>query len=615
MSLRFKLLILFVILAIIPLGFASRNMIKITEDELKSAANFELISAAREVAQEIEDSYTYTWVAPLKLMKESIESESLGINEIRSLLVEGMKHIYDFAALQISVKGVSQPFLAMQVDYTERLRKADVDPNKVLGIPTDVLNYDNPQEVQVSQPQYLSEIDSWILTIYFPLDDETFGRPAIFSARIDLTSLINRIREYQSVGNRKIFVFDDAGKQLFNRERTDLTDKEIVEKAVGMINSDSKTSAVSPYTDSQDRLYLGAYSFPNSLLWGVVVEKAEADAYAAVDQMIRNLVIWVVIGLVIAVLGAVIFSISLTKPLMKLTKAASRIAKGDLKTSVEGESRRDEIGMLSMAFGKMVTDLNHYIDELTRTTAKKERAESELRLAHDIQQSFLPKSFPDLKEIDVWGMCDPAREVGGDYFDFFQIDDEHYALVIGDVSGKGVGASLYMAMSRTLFRMIANSPRSPGEVVTEFNDSLVALSEYSNLFITFFYALYNVKTKKMIWSTAGHNMPYVKTNGKFEMLPQDSTLVAGMMDGFDMPEREMTLKPGDILFLYTDGLTEPIDVDEEEFGEERLEELMNNYYEMSPEEFSKKLVEEVKKFQEGMPQFDDMTVLTMKVLA
>jgi len=338
----------------------------------------------------------------------------------------------------------------------------------------------------------------------------------------------------------------------------------------------------------------------------------------AVNKMVRDWYYSIIAGLSFAVIAAIIVSVSLTGPLRRLTQAAHRISGGDLSFRIEGREKKDEIGQLSHTFNQMLGDLRQYMTDLEETTKAKERVESELNLAKEIQESFLPKTFPELEKIDIWGKCDPAREVGGDYFDFFQLDDMNYGMVIGDVSGKGVAAALFMAVSRTLFRILSTQEHSPDRVLTEFNDRLVALDQGANMFITLFYGVFNTKTGRLFYSTAGHNMPYIRSygdgDGSFQMLPPiEQTMVAGIMDGMTMGSAETWLRSGDAIVLYTDGMTEAVDDKEEEFGEERLEELLNTYVSLSAKDMCEKLIEDVKLFQTGKPQFDDMTMFILKV--
>jgi sigma-B regulation protein RsbU (phosphoserine phosphatase) len=222
-----------------------------------------------------------------------------------------------------------------------------------------------------------------------------------------------------------------------------------------------------------------------------------------------------------------------------------------------------------------------------------------------------------MNEIDVYGTCEPAKEVGGDYYDFSPIDDENYALVIGDVSGKGVPAALFMAVSRTLLRMLTLDTKSPEIVMEEFNNRLVSLDDSAKMFITIFYGIYNIKTGNLKYSSAGHNMPFYRSangeNKDFRMLPPMNTMVAGIMEEMPMKLAEINLSPGDTLVLYTDGLNEAIDTEEQEYGEDRMEALLNQNKDGSSQTICDTLVSSVQDFQKEMPQFDDITLFVMNV--
>jgi serine phosphatase RsbU (regulator of sigma subunit) len=618
MTLRSKLLILSIILALIPLGIAGKSMIRITRDELKSSANDNLITVASQVSQDIEDFYRYTWLIPLRLIKKAVESEDLGVNEKLSLLTEGMKSVNDLIALQIAVQGVKSPLLVSQDEFSNKLKKSSVDPAQVLKLSSDrIAMLQKGDEIYIGDLTYLLEVDAWLVTVILTLEKRTFGRPSTLSARINLDRLKRRIESHPFNKTGSITLIDPEGRKIFDRDRTDLSKNKLVEAAKKILASNARTIGVEPYIRPSGEKMLGAYAFPNILDIGVIVEKNEADAYMAVTDMEWNLTVWIIIGLLVAVVGAILVSVSLTRPLRKLMRAARTISEGDLSVQIETRGQKDEIGELSLTFNKMVEDLRRYIDELTETTKAKERAESELELAKKIQQSFLPKEFPELGSIEVWGKCDPAREVGGDYFDFFQIDDDNCGMVIGDVSGKGVPAALFMAVSRTLFRILSSRELSPDLVLTEFNDRLVALDQGANMFITLFYGVFNNTTGQLLYSSAGHNMPYLKSSKnsgtKFQMLPQMKTMVAGMMDCIPMQLGETKMQKGDVIVLYTDGMTEAENDNDEMFGEERLEELLNKYSNLSAPEMCKRLFEDVHTFHAGRPQLDDMTMFIMKV--
>jgi len=618
MSLRTKLLVFSIILALIPLGIAGRSMIKITRDELKSSANDKLIVTAKKVTQEIEDFYNYSWLAPLRLIKKAVESEDLGVTAKLSLLTEGIKNINDIVALQISVQGASTPLLVTQDEFSNKLRKISVDSKQFLKLTSkQLVALLNEKESYAGDLTYLIEADAWLITLILELNQRTFGRRATLSARINLDRLRKRIENNQSAEKIPITLINPQGRKIFASGMPDLSENRLVKTVKELLASNIRTVGVQPYQRPSGEKMLGAYGIPGILNIGVIVEKNEKDAYQAVAEMQRNLIIWIVFGFSVAVAGAIIVSISLTRPLLKLTRAARQISEGNLSIRIEGREQNNEIGELSTAFNKMVDDLRLYIDKLTETTKAKERVESELELGKTIQQGFLPKEFPRLKEIDVWGKCDPAREVGGDYFDFFQIDVNNCGIVIGDVSGKGVPSALFMAVSRTLFRILSARDLPPDMVLTEFNDRLVALDQGANMFITLFYGVFNITTSRFIYSTAGHNMPFVKKSiapgVKFEMLPQMKTMVAGVMEGMYMELAEISLKKGGVIVLYTDGITEAINDKDEEFGEKRLARLLDKYSNMSAQDMCEKLIEDVYAFQAEREQFDDMTMFILKV--
>jgi len=618
MSLRTKLLVFSIILALIPLGIAGRSMIKITRDELKSSANDKLIITAKKVTQEIEDFYKYSWLAPLRLIKKAVESEDLGVNAKLSLLTEGMKSITDIVALQISVQGASTPLLVTQDEFSNKLRKISVDSKQFLKLtPKRIVALKKEKEIYAGDLTYLTEADAWLITLILELDKRTFGRSATLAARINLDRLRKRIENNQSAEKIPITLINPQGRKIFASGMPDLSENRLVKTVKELLTSNIRTIGVQPYQRPSGEKMLGAYGIPTILNMGVIVEKNEEDAYQAAAEMQRNLIIWIVFGFSVAVAGAIIVSVSLTRPLLKLTRAARQISEGNLSIRIEGREQKNEIGELSTAFNKMVDDLRLYIDKLTETTKAKERVESELELGKTIQQGFLPKNFPRLKEIEVWGKCDPAREVGGDYFDFFKIDDNNCGIVIGDVSGKGVPSALFMAVSRTLFRILSSKDLPPDMVLTEFNDRLVALDQDANMFITLFYGVFNITTGRFIYSTAGHNMPFVKksiaSGEKFGMLPQMKTMVAGVMEGMYMELAEISLKKGGAIVLYTDGITEAVNEKDEEFGEKRLAKLLDKYADMSAQDMCEKLIEDVYAFQAEREQFDDMTMFILKV--
>jgi sigma-B regulation protein RsbU (phosphoserine phosphatase) len=221
--------------------------------------------------------------------------------------------------------------------------------------------------------------------------------------------------------------------------------------------------------------------------------------------------------------------------------------------------------------------LNNLIAE-QKTRAAKERIESELTIARDIQMGIVPKifpPFPEIGQVDIYASIEPAKEVGGDLYDFFFIDDDHLCFVIGDVSGKGVSAALFMAVSSTLLKAISKPAMPPEEILYRVNNDLCEDNETS-MFVTTFYGIMNIRTGEIMYSNAGHNPPYIrKASGSVEQLPCSSGLPLGVIEDFTFCRDTMTLMPGDTLFLYTDGVTEAINSQGAFFTDSRLEEFLN----------------------------------------
>jgi serine phosphatase RsbU (regulator of sigma subunit) len=260
------------------------------------------------------------------------------------------------------------------------------------------------------------------------------------------------------------------------------------------------------------------------------------------------------------------------------------------------------------------------IHRLQTSTAKQAKAmavEAELKVAWNIQKGFLPSAFPDLARFEIYGTCEPAKEIGGDYFDVFQIDERHYGLAIGDVSGKGVPAAIFMSGCRTLFRTLCADGAYPNEVLRQFNKRLVGFDSGGAMFITMFYGILDIETGKFMYASAGHNMPFLRLQRDGEVtvreLDLNISLVAGIMGEVDYVAETVTLHPGDRLVMFTDGVTEAVNEKQEQFGEERLSALIASDQSESVSKLVTNILENCKEFQGSEPQFDDMTMLVLRM--
>jgi phosphoserine phosphatase RsbU/P len=238
----------------------------------------------------------------------------------------------------------------------------------------------------------------------------------------------------------------------------------------------------------------------------------------------------------------------------------------------------------------------------------------DLNIARDIQLSILPKTFPpfpDRKEFDIFATMIAAKEVGGDFYDFFFIDNDRLGIVIGDVSGKGVPAAIFMAVSRTLIRATGLKGMLPDECLSYVNNLLCSES-VSTMFVTVFYGILNTKTGEFVYASGGHNPPFLISGNKgVTMLEQPSGLVLGMIENIKFTSISINLKQGDIIFSYTDGVTEAFSKNDEMFTDERLKELLIRYSDKPLTELVQIIMNEVKQFSSGIPQSDDITILAL----
>ena len=267
-----------------------------------------------------------------------------------------------------------------------------------------------------------------------------------------------------------------------------------------------------------------------------------------------------------------------------------------------------------MAFNKMAGDLKEYIGNLSLVTAEKERIGAELQVATQIQASMLPclfPAFPSRKEFDIYASMMPAKEVGGDFYDFFLVDEEHLAVVVADVSGKGVPAALFMVIAKTLIKNHAQLGQCPAEVFTRSNEQLCEGNE-AGMFVTAFMGVLNLITGEFTYVNAGHNPPCLRmAEGNFEFLKLKSGFVLAGMEGVRYQENTITLKKGDMLYLYTDGVTEATDSRGELFSDFRLLEALNTCKDDSLSGLLAGVKADIDAFVKEAPQFDDITMLVL----
>jgi sigma-B regulation protein RsbU (phosphoserine phosphatase) len=317
-----------------------------------------------------------------------------------------------------------------------------------------------------------------------------------------------------------------------------------------------------------------------------------------------------------AILCLVYYIISkmINAPIERLISDVSQLALGNLDTRIETNSK-DELELLAQTFNKMTSDLKISIEENVRERTEKERIEAELNIAAAIQASMLPSIFPPFPgktEFDLYASMLPAKEVGGDFYDFYFIDNDNLAVIIADVSGKGVPAALFMVIAKTLIKD-NSSCKCPGSIFESVNKKLCESNE-ADMFVTAFMGIYNIPNRKFAYVNAGHNPPLLKKHGSgYEFLETEPCFVLAWMKNAQYTEKEINLEPGDVLYLYTDGVTEAMNADRELFSEQRLLAALNANRDSPPEELLSAIKLEVDNFANGAEQADDITMLALKV--
>ncbi len=307
----------------------------------------------------------------------------------------------------------------------------------------------------------------------------------------------------------------------------------------------------------------------------------------------------------------------LIKPVRRVVSETVRFAKENKKGEELGAvSKIYEISSLGLAIDTMETDMLNYIDNLTEVTAEKERIGAELSVASIIQENSLPNifpAFPERKEFDIYASMTPAKEVGGDFYNFLLIDNDHLAFVIGDVSGKGIPAALFMMVTNILISEKAHTGITPADVLTEVNNGICEHNK-ADMFVTLWLGVLEISTGKVIASNAGHDDAMIyRSGGEFELLKTKHGLVVGAMQGLKYKNFEFQLGEGDKLFLYTDGVPEATDKDNRMFTIERTVNTLNENKEMPPHEILDAVKESVNKFVGDAPQFDDLTMLCIQM--
>ena len=339
----------------------------------------------------------------------------------------------------------------------------------------------------------------------------------------------------------------------------------------------------------------------------------ESDIFGGFDRLRHTVMGIVFVGLLLMLYFFIKIITRELSPLHRLAKEAETIASGQFDTKLPDFQRNDEIGMLSHSFGNMQQSLVRYIEELKETTAQKASIESELNVASSIQMSMLPSVFPDREGLDMYASMTPAKEVGGDLYGYLLKDEKLY-FCVGDVSGKGVPASLFMAQVTRLFRTLANQMIQPADICTQMNEALSGEENQTCMFVTLFIGLVDLKTGHLSFCNAGHNPPVIgggEHHGEFlQMLPN---FPIGVMPGLEFQGEEIDSIKGRPLFIYTDGLNEAENREHGQFGDDHLIDILRNTHFDTARQVVETLAAKVEEHRDGADPNDDLTMMCLRI--
>lgn len=414
--LRAKFFAFAVILALVPLGLVGNSLIRITRDELISAANEDLINIAAQLAADIDTTWTGQLRTPLLVIRDGVQSPELGVPQKISLLTLGIAEMPAVKALQLSVAGSGLPILVTDSAYSDRLTRAGADPRAEMRIEPDALSL-LARDGQLERPQVrqIAATGDWLATLVLPLSTQIAGRPVTLSAQIELGALAALRERHPFAQSGEIAFVDAAGDSLLEPGGArPLADRAIVDSARTLVGTNAQAVALQSYTRADGTLMLAAYAFPQSFPWAVVVELREAAAYGVVDQMTRTTLIVALVGFAVAGIGALIFAQRLTRPILRIGAAARDVGQGDFSVRLPVARARDEIGDLALRFNAMIGELSERMELMkfvSEGTVAAVRRAAESGVARGGERRTLTVLFTDIRGYTAFSEANPPEVV------------------------------------------------------------------------------------------------------------------------------------------------------------------------------------------------------------
>ena len=490
---------------------------------------------------------------------------------------------------------------------------------------------------------YISTYGEPCVSVGMPYYDNN-GIAGVIALDVNPKDIYNQVNASSLEGRDTIFVlgkngevifstssYEDLAPYIFDRDLRNDDDLSLAQAARRMVDGEEDIVAV----EIDDHEYYLAFAPLNSIGWsfGTLIDKSEIFLFGDrikedINEYIGNYAgvlesflfkISAASLFIVAIIFAILFRRSIkesddfVKPIHRLIDGVQQVGSGNLDKKI-ALATGDELELLADNFNHMTGELKNYMANLTKVTAAAERTKTELAVATQIQDGMLPKNFPVRDEFNLYASMTPAKAVGGDFYDFYLLDENHLVITIADVSDKGVPAALFMVMAKTLLKdniLTSGKPEKLSDVMRDTNNELCANNE-ADMFVTLFTAIIELSTGEMTFVNAGHNPPFVRRDKKFSSLGVAQSPIFGTIPGLKFPSKKIQLNDGDSIFMYTDGVTEAMDDKRELFGERRLQRVLDK---LSDAEVAEKILAAVngavKDFVGDAQQSDDITMLAL----
>lgn len=601
-----------------------------TRNEIENSSREHAISLAENTVNRIEEVIRPAAVLPENLAW-MMESESIPLDSISEFLAQLLRHNPDIYASAVAFEpGVFAPSVKAFAPYAYR-HDGEIRTTNLWSTDYNYFIMDWYQIPAILKEPYWSEpyfdqggADALLTTYSVPFyvrrdGQRVLGGIITIDISLDwLTEIVNSVKIFDTgyaflLSRNGVYVTHPYRQYIMNETiftmGKELNQPEIRDIGRNMLAGKSDFTQLELPDRGKVWMY---YTQLPSTKWSIGVVYPHSEMYAGLLRINLIILLLSLVALALITFYTIRIINKLVRPLTHFTGAAHSIASGDFKAALPEPGTTTEIRELHDSFAYMQKELAEYMQHLQDTTSAKEKIESELRIAKEIQMGMIPHifpPFPNLHEIDLYASLVSAKEVGGDLYDFFLLDEHRLCFAIGDVSGKGIPASLFMAVTRTLLRSVADRHLEADDIVSSINKTL-SLNNDSNMFVTFFLGILDVKNGVISYCNAGHNPPVIIRNRtEVEFFPITRSIPLGLFENQRYVSETMHIAAGDQIFLYTDGLTEAEDKDNKLFGDDHLLEVLRQYRREGPQAMIREVDRAVAVHVNGHEQSDDLTML------